>query len=258
MQEIGSTDSFLLTQFELLYNTNKAVVFADVPRGDWVFQHDFRERAPHYYIGDVKPSETFGEKLAGIKHAVETRGRFEKEREDYMILQLKLIPEKISGLTQKYPSLKGKKDITVLVRLGVFHTGVSDTLRSRGVTRSFESGQRPYDFLAEGWRRGRFEKKIDDTFAARIFLQELLERMIGDHYPDLFKVLLKNFEKRAGLYRKIISQFGEEDIHEIYDYLQKPHENRFEKVFEKKLDEKNIRFPKTEEELDEFLESEKM
>ncbi len=159
-----------------LYNSKKPVVFVDTP-----ISHELSARSKKIFI--KKAREPFGAFANGrfelalytMKQQVKDIAEHSEEREEYIRRQIK---KEIKGLTKNFPQLRDKKDIRVLVDLGMVHTGVANILgkEERGLAIKKHLA-RPImifglrDEVIRSMLAGKDPTKYDDTHYARMLVE---------------------------------------------------------------------------------------
>ncbi len=225
-----------IKSLRMIYNSHKPITLVDVPRA----QSKERVILDLDWDGDFRNALTNMRKIA-TQSLKETR-----EREKYI---LENIEPKVKDLIDENPSLEEKKEISVLISLGLAHEPIYiDLKKGRGEVISF-LGQPliVYSYMEEGSRRLRFNKAIDDDLASKMYLEMNFNGAFGQDIDNL----TEDYVKQLRLKRKIVSQFSIEDIEQMFELFRRGEDIR--RVITDKFREKNIIFPKSEQELDDFL-----
>lgn len=162
------------------------------------------------------------------------------KREDYMLSQI--TPEKIEKLLKTYKELANKKEINILLSLGIGHAPL------------------PYDYpesslTNQGILMSRYGKKIDDDLAAKIFLESFMENLFSTGFGGR---LISDSRKFSMYKRKILSQFSYQDAERIFEYIKSHVDESGESIFprdefNRMFDKKGLTLPRSERELDAFL-----
>lgn len=234
---------FWLHQMEAIYNTNKQIVFVDTPRG-----YNFLNKEPR----PLSLSSDFPKALTNMRTYIKKNADFQKEREDYMLSQLK---PKLRALISDNPVLREKPVLKVLMLLGAFHTRLFHELKKvEDVKEGFSSQPFTYDFITEGVRRETFNKNISNELVAKM----LLSAVFAILYLDLRK-LTEDSAKILYFIRTVTSQFSFTEIEEMWKHFdfssaKTAHGAGTLKSFLRgKLAEKGFKFPTTEKEIDELI-----
>ncbi len=237
---------YILERFKLIYNSRKPIIFIDPPGG-----HPIETRRIQAESNLYKPLYPFGEKfetrLKVYKKLLKEFASAQIEREEYMFSQIKPALEKI---LEENPDFKNKERIKVLLSLGVFHTGIWHMLKKEGrknnqrVSARFSVSPLVFEFFSEAVRAYRFGKEPDDELITRATMEQELCWLT-------LLIPTKDSLKQHRCLRKIVSLFGCEEIKGMFE--QSRNKDDFASLFKKKLKEKNIEVPDSEEELDKFL-----
>jgi hypothetical protein len=236
-EEDGSPSHRWNIQFlRMIYNSHKPITFVDVPKAE----HKKRE------VGEANWNGDFSDILVFEREQAVHRLRDSKEREENMLDQLE---PRVKALIGEYPSLKDKKEVKVLLSLGLAHDPIYIDLKKRGgeAVRFFGQSSPVFSFGEEGSRRLRFNKPIDDDLASKMYLEMMFNGSFGRDIDRLTEDYMKHMKLR----RKIVSQFSFEDAKQIFELNKIVQNPRL--AMEIKFIDKNINFPQSEKELDEFL-----
>lgn len=244
---------FMEAELRGIYNSQKPIFFIDVPADHELLKKLIESRME---MLSVNLNGDFHEILEDFKVAVKEYAAVQKEREDYMLVQLQELLEKIKkDLLFKASS---QKEVKILMNLGANHTGLYHELvkKRASVSRSFSA--MPYTFstkghLGEMMRRYFFNKEISDELAARSLAGIILD--ITMDYE--FKWPSKNPHTRDLFLNKALSRIDIKEIQNAFDETQKSNSYNlllFATIILRALDRKGISVPKSESELNEFLE----
>lgn len=236
-EEDGSPSHRRDIQFlRMIYNSHKPITLVDIPEAE----HKKLEVAEANWNGDFSDILVFEKEQAS--HLL----RPDKEREQYMLDHLE---PRVKELIGEHPSLKDKKEINVLLSLGIAHDPIYIDLKKRGgeTVRFFGQSSSVFSFKEEGARRLRFNKPIDDDLTSKMYLEMMFNGSFG---RDIDK-LTEDYMKFTKLSRKIVSLFSFEEARQIFESSKIVRDPRL--VMEAKLGEKGIKIPSTEQEMDDFL-----
>lgn len=106
-----------------------------------------------------------------------------------------------------------------------------------------------FSFQDEAARRGFLGFEISDELAAK----GLLEMFFYYYFEDDLRKLTHHTERALSLIRKMASDFSFLEIHDLYYEANFEDKKGFKDFLLKKLKEKGIKFPQSEQELDAFL-----
>lgn len=200
---------------QMVHNSNKPVAYIDYSRDDQIFWKNMD--ALDKMNGITKYWEygnTFPEIIQEIKHRTKNVAEYEKNREEFMIGNLK---KTINSLVENNPDLrkkaKEKGELNVLLSMGAVHTGLSHILASGDNKVSSEFSENPmiYGVMHEGLRRYRVGKDVDDAFAAKM----LAEGLITTIFRNAIKSKFPTYSTRNQYVRKIVDQFSYQDVEDI-------------------------------------------
>lgn len=226
-----------LERKRMVYNSHKPIIFADVPSGV-----DLEMGKLHV---EPKFDGSFSDLVDSYKNTAQYLLDANKRREKYILDHL---GPSIKELLEEYPHLKEKKEIRILLSLGIVHTPIYMDLKKAGfsVSRGFNTASFTFPFQVEAQRRLRSNRQIDDDLAAKMYVEMI--------FYSVFKRIIDNLtEDRAKQFkvmRKIVSQFNLEDAREIFNGRTRQDQKD---LMETKLVAKGIMLPILEREIDEFL-----
>jgi|GEM_PF-6782804 len=239
-------DDFGSVVWDAIHSAHKPVAIADMPEKEWVVLWN---GAPNDNLEERLRACGYNEALElCIKTVLDDLEKMVVLRERYMLEHL---PDVIMEAVQKYPELKKKNPLRVLMSLGFFHSALYHVLKEVGggrVSRQLRSSTMPYGYSAEVERRDLFGKEISQELKERAFLEWILDHLTvfsGD-FPDRDSVKMLSF------IRYLAGIFDEAERKEIFEEW-KTAPNNFYNTFNVRLGKKGIKFPQTEAELDEIL-----
>lgn len=219
-------------QVKDVYDSHKAITFIDVPAR----QRLTRESNEGWSYNP--PYEgNFSQMLDYTRTSLDNPSSHQNNREQYMLRQI--TPKKVEELFEKYPWLGSQQRINILLSLGVGHAPMPPDYSK-------------YSFLDEGIIRHKFGEKVNDELTAKIFLESFFENLLSMKYISPRVWLTRHSRKISMLERRILSQVSFEDAQRVFNYRKSrgvfPKEE-FDRIF----DEKGIKIPRNEKELDAFL-----
>jgi len=236
-EEDGSPSHRWNIQFlRMIYNSHKPITLADVPKAE----HKEWEVARTNWNG------TFSDILISAKEQSANILQASREREQHILDHLE---PRVKELIGEHPSLKDKKEINVLLSLGLAHDPIYIDLKKRGgeTVRFFGQSSPVFSFMEEGARRLRFNKPIEDDLASKMYLEMIFNGSFGRDIDKMTEDTMKSVK----LSRKILRKFSFEEARQIFESIKIGQDPRL--VMETKLKEKNINLPQSEKEMDEFL-----
>jgi len=220
-------------KLEDVYNSCIAITIIDVPS-----RHRLNKESDAIWVYDPYQKDNFSETLDYTRESLCNIATNIDKREEYMLSQI--TQKRIEELLGAYPSLRNQKPIKILLSIGSSHAASpSDYSES--------------SFTDEGIIRSRLGEKIDDDLVAKIFLERYFELSSYSAHLSLREWLSKSSRKISRFERLIISQLNLQDAKRIFDYIKRTGirvpRTEFERIFE----EKDIKIPQSEGELDELL-----
>jgi len=229
--------------YETIHNSKKPILFVDLPLNHELIkvsdENDElgREALKLFRAGELKPA------LKKMHKYVIDDADYELKREAIMKEGLK---ERLKRFVKECPELKDKDEIKALLTLGAAHTHLYHDLKKENISISREFARQPFifDHIMGELRGIMFSKnrKPDKTMLARGIIDVLLTvYSISSVTVDTSKAIALSY--------KISSKLNLKDIERISKDLGKDPE----KTIVDCLEERNIKVPKTEEEMDEML-----
>lgn len=243
LDNFGIEERFLKKQLEMISYSKKPITLIDLPGGHYLINALDKSFEPFKLPDDFKSA------LELIKSKLKKMSELEKEREDYMISQIR---PKVEKVLKNYPQLSKKENIKVLISLGAVHTKVYHSLKKterEKVQRKFSRLPFIFSLEEEAMRKYGFGKEVDDELAAKVVLEGQFRSIFKDYLYEICDDNLKIGE----LTRKIISQFSFNEIEEMFNSLKKDPNLTFESLFKTKFKEKGIKLPSNEAELDKMI-----
>ncbi len=237
-----------------VYKSGKPVAYIDIPEGKKLDNKlDADDTTMLAIVSNILTSprtphsQSFEELVRISRAAIIRHGKHQSGREDYMIKQF--LPTVKTVIAEK-EELQKKDTVIVELILGSVHTRIGHVLKKKGyeVQRTFSYSPLIFDHFSEGLRRGIFNKSMDDTFIARVFLTEII-RTITEVPID------KDFDKLSQMLRIVASQYSYDEIKDmIEDYWRQGEPEKIKRYFTQALmSTKGVQLPRTEKELNVFL-----
>ncbi len=234
-------------RFQIIEGSMKPILFVDLPGGHELSKAETRvddlcgKSFEFFLAGDFKAA------LKTMHEHIMADVDYETKREEIIKANLK---ERSKELTKTYPKLRDKKEIKVLLDLGRAHTKFWHDLKKEGLPISKQFAYQPAVFssLSEAARKAMFSKKkeIPEELLARGIIEELLN--------NYFEAITDNTNKIIMVERKISSKLSLKDIAKISQQLNKdPRGLGLIDI----LEERGIKLPKTEKEMDKMLKNKK-
>ncbi len=228
-----------LADLRILYNSNKPIIFADVSATNPIFWENVDQLSRWAELTDAPALNTsFVEYLEHIRNAIKDLTQAQKERENYILLNL---GPKIKELLKEHPELKNRERLNVLLNLGAAHTSVFRTLREnkQEVHRAFNNMPQIFSYTEEGIRSVLFNRDIGDELISKISL-ELLFR---DELEQWASGKAKDSIGRNKIYRTVLSQISIKDTEDIFDRIRTGEDRKM--AFDDLLEAKGFQKPKT-------------
>ncbi len=238
-----------------LYNTKIPVVFIDIPKGHSLIKKiqdsvtKSKDAAIDFSYGN------FDEAMEIEKKATTDMALAMKEREEFIADKLK---KELKTLTKKFPQLKNKADIRVLVQLGTAHTTVYRKLKPELESSKITLGQSPSVFGTSGEILRRLIKNPQDTINDDLYAKGMLENLISDFF---ILNITSNTNKINWVSRKLVANLSTDQIRSFSKYMGglstvtnmiQSEEVRTRKLI-RELEKMGVKLPTTEEEIDKLL-----
>ncbi len=227
--------------FEIIHNSKKPILFADIPATDTeLIKKD--EEAIAFFIQAKSLFEKgdFQESLQKLLSYVTAFSKADIERENKIKENLKI---EIKKFLQEHPEYLKKKELKVLISLGAGHTKIYHNFKKENLPVSREFSQSPYVYLShsEADRRIVFNKKTKKELLAKSIIEEFL-------YPYLEKLTNDSVKIQRTL-RKLSAKLTFKNIEQISkNFGKNPETNILAEL--KKL---NIKIPSSEKAMNEIL-----
>lgn len=223
------SDPLRAREFELLYNSHKPIVFADVPQGhailakERLLEWSYRKSLSNFRSG------RFEDAMAQKTNAMRLLAEEVKQREKYIRAKIKTLIRKLKEDTEK-------REVNVLVRIGGGHSLMSRDMEREGVksNRVFSHSLTLLSFDEEGVKRLVEDKEISSELVAASLVEDELTKRLWN--------LVSASEPAIYLLRQIISKLTFDDIQQISLALQQG------KSLVSEIEVRGIKVPKTKEE----------
>ncbi len=199
-----------------IHGTKKHVAIVDVPKDHPALEKLYQgfDEIHSAYITALKGD--FDRAITEVREgvALETAGNI--EREEHIIEEIrKLIPL----LPERFPDLKGKKDIKVLMSIGATHTPLAHELKNEPISDTRVHMKRSdkvthYSHLEELTRRQHWGKEISDELCAKVMIEDLIK------WTADLEAITKYTNEENVLLRQMISRLSLDEIREIFEPLE--------------------------------------
>jgi hypothetical protein len=245
LQSFRAEQNFLYQEYIIIHNSHKPVVIVDIPA-----EHPLIEKYIKLMSGfeAIFNKETFEETLGAIANHYTEGAGIQREREKYMLSQLR---PKVLEAASISPQLKDKKEIKVLMLLGNSHEWIFDEMTSEGylVNKIFSSESQDI-FQIEAFKKIASGERISQDLASKIFLEHEAELAFSSY----MRGITDSSEDKLFFYKIIASQFTFDEAREIFNGIKKG--EYVKSIFERKLKEKGIKLPQSPAQLREFMSKE--
>ena len=239
-----------------LYNTKIPVVFVDLPKGHPLikkFQEagtKMGEASENFLLGN------FDESIKIKKEATLDEVLINKERESFIADNLK---KELKNLNKKFPSLKNKTNIKVLVALGAVHSPLYQKLKPELPSSKITLGQDTFVFSTGNEIIRRLIKNPQENIDDVVYAKAVLEEFIAQFF--IYNISNNDVNKASWASRKLVAHLSEDQIRSfskvagdsfgMASMLQSDDIRRRKLI--KKLKELGINLPTTEAEVDELI-----
>lgn len=232
----------LLRDLKMVEGSKKPILFVDIPQNHELLEQNMAAKKLRRKSFNLFKEGQFELALKIMRESLEVFNNHLEDREDLIKNTLK---EKVNELAERDSDLKEKSKINVLLTLGAGHTPVYHDLKKEGLSVSSKSAYplMVWDSFTEAGKKMRLSKnkEVDDELLANIFIERFI-------YPHLSKAT-EDSNKMAQAGRKISSKLDLQEIKEISEEFGKGPEKDIIHI----LEERSIKIPKTEKEIDKML-----
>lgn len=243
------TYEFMGQVLAMIHGSNKPITFLDVPDSDPSVENLKLLNLEEIGLFSLLSKRPFAVSIRNIKVLLRQYADTNERRES-VITSSEHIEQVMRETLKRYPILKSKEKLHMLISFGAQHTPMVHALRKRGekIQRHIPSHTMVFPLQLEGIRRYSFGKEVDDLLAARILFEGRLYTTMQQHFFSLTKDTQKIFL----FLRKAITQFTLEEIAELLtaQYLNREEEDR---AIASALKKKGFAIPQSEKELNNIL-----
>ena len=250
------TDSALETEASLLYNSKISVIFIDLPKGHPLIKEDrdtatkMHDAYQNFILGN------FDEAIKIKKTTTADEVLIIKARENFIADKLK---KELKTLTKKFPQLKNKTDIRVLVTLGAVHTPMYQKLRPELPSSKMLLGKDTFVFSTGNEIIRRLIKNPQEAINDDLYAEAMLEEFIGQFF--IYNITNNDANKTAWASRKLVANLSVDQIRSFSkaagnlfgEMSMIQSEDVLHRRLIKKLKELGINLPTTEAEVDELI-----
>jgi len=243
------------TEVSSLYNTKIPIFFVDIPKGHSLIKKiedsiiKTQDATKKFYQGN------FDKALEIEKKATMDMALAMKEREDFIADKLK---KELGILTKKFPQLKNKPDIRVLIQLGMAHTTVYRKLKAELPFPKMTLGRDAFVFDTSREIIRRLIKNPQEIVDDGLYAKSMMENLVAGFFlhnvtNDTNKINWASRKLVAHLSTDQIRSFSKDmgDLSNVTTMLQS-YEIRIKKLI-RKLEKIGVKLPTTEEEIDKLL-----
>ncbi|MFA6145836.1 MAG: hypothetical protein WC697_00705 [Patescibacteria group bacterium] len=228
-------------EFEIIYNSQKPILFADCPATDTGLVQKLQEWTKALGKGEQNFVEgRLSQAIEEIRSFINIFVEFQEEREKIIKINLN---NQLKFFLEKHKEYTNKEKLRVLIKLGAYHTNLYHKFKEEDLSVSREFNQIPitYSIWNEAERMTQFNKDVSDEILAKGLIDIFLMAYLRDSSNDSEKIIRVN--------RKLLQSLKLKDIEQISkDYSKNQVINISEEL--KKF---NITVPKSEEEMDKIL-----
>lgn len=246
-----AANSFEGRRLEIMSKFRKRALLLETPPN-----HPLRERIQAAMADLRRPISfdiDFSKIIEDLKKRIENFASVQREREAFILDALYRLKRDLEEGKFHDPKLRGKKEIKIAMFFGAQHTWLHHRIKGWGEDSSMEFRAMPYIFghRSEMVRRYLFGKEVDYTLAARALLESFIPVLF---YSQVDKVPRDNYAL-AVIMRKVVSKFTFKDIEDCFTAAKESPEpmRSFYSLLEQKFRQKDIKIPKSDEELAELV-----
>ncbi len=204
--------------YELLYNTQKAAVFLDVP--DSEFGRELLASFQQYtsfipQLQQMTPAPPMTAALGKFEELLTVYAQAQGKREDYIIENFK---STLFKTIQANPILKTKAPLRVGLFYGTFHSELFPALREMHDDTKAEFARAPilHTRADECTRRIIRGNEVSEDLKKRAFFEELLRLPIIYSFAPIRSLQPPTIRDTATLLREAIDCLSESDLEELY------------------------------------------
>ncbi len=201
---IGSADEI---EESSLYNSKIPVIFVDIPKGHRLIKdyQDIKTKSGEafedFLLGNFDEAVQI-EKAASIDEAL-----IIKNRENFITDKLK---RELKTLTKKFPQLKNKPDIHVLMALGATHSQLYKKLKPELPSSKIILGRETYVFSTGDEIMRRLIKNPQETIDDNIYAKAMLEKFISEFF--IYNISNNDINKANWASRKLVANLSMDQI----------------------------------------------
>lgn len=244
---------FIDKTLDIIYGSKKPILSLDVPNSDNLYAE--ARNATNGFL-KVRNGWHKYESLASYYEALvipaaELAASY-KKREDFIIDKFE--PELQTAIYTN-DNLKAKlaqnEKISVLISLGAYHTRIYHELKRQGflVSRSFPANPFVFNYFNQMIRTHEFLEACSYSTTSSYWLENFCEE------AKPYNQYSENSQLMSLFIRTLVSMFSQEEIEAIFEEEKKPSSNPEDKYyfFLNALRTKNIPYPKSDEDMKEFI-----
>ena len=244
LQQLGFQDgkhdyfAYIKRVTEILYRSKKVISSLDIPAQ---MTHELYQSMYEIVRAEYKNEGSFESLLQDFQKALVKFQELQEKRESFMVDK---IPSELEKAESINPALAIKDKINALIQIGADHFGLAKKMENLGleVSSNFLNNPHYYNFIKEFQLRREHGINIDQEDLAKFWLGQ---RIIHLDFPT------SDMQKVVKFVRVALQNFSYEEIKGIHEGIKRKH--KFKSNLFRHLEQKGFKFPKTEEQLDQYI-----
>lgn len=206
-----SPNPFFSKIYEYLYASEKPVAFIDFPEEEWEKKFlEYQKQLP-----ESLENLSYEEALEFMDRSARLTYQFiQKEREQYMLSRL---GPKIVEVLEAHPELKQKKELNILITLGMGHTNIYHQMKKdqeMEVSRDMRYSPSMFGYYDEMMRRYMFGKDLPEALRSKALAQGMFR--LSSLQNELVNKI-RNTSKTISFERYVIGLFSEDEIKAMFE-----------------------------------------
>ncbi len=242
------------TPLHLIYNSKIPIIFVDLPAEHPEIKETIDAIKEITGAYDDFEIGNFDKAMENLKKGTVDFASSIRRREDFIANQLK---NKLKTLTQKFPQLKNKKNIRVLISIGAVHTSLHKKLKTELQSSKMMLGRDTIVFPTSNEIQRRLIKNPQEIINDDVYARDLMEGAMG----VILWGVTKDNNKMSWAIRKLVVNLSTDQIRafskniggSLGDMTEALNQKEHNDLLRKKIEEMGIKLPTTEEEIDKLL-----
>ena len=152
---------------------------------------------------------------AALPQFTEQQAELVKAQEERESIMADRFEEEIEHILDVYPELKERKNLKILISMGVNHTKLRHAFTMKGIPsdREFSSSPYVYNYRSELKRTLAYAREPTKDLSERAYIEDLLDNLLG----VALKKTDASYDVRFAYLRNVVSKLNHEQMKDIYD-----------------------------------------